>query len=65
VARGGPERLIKLATGNFADAYGMRPRRPTNGDTRASNNALDHRDRVAVPDAASRVLRNAPMPSGQ
>jgi hypothetical protein len=64
-ARGGPEQLIKMATGNFAEAYDMRPRRPTNGDTCASNNALDHRDRAAGPDAASRVLRSAPMPSGQ
>jgi hypothetical protein len=27
-ARGGPEQLIKMATGNFADAYGMRPAQP-------------------------------------
>jgi hypothetical protein len=27
-ARGGPEQLIKMATGNFADACGMRPARP-------------------------------------
>jgi hypothetical protein len=27
-ARGGPEQLIKMAIGNFADAYGMRPARP-------------------------------------
>ena len=54
----GPEQLIKMATGQLPDAYGMR-RPPRHGDTCETNNALDYRDRAGCPNAASRVLRSA------
>jgi hypothetical protein len=51
--------LIKVAT-NLAGAYCMRPRPPANGDTFASNNALDYGDRAGLgPIAASTVLRGS------
>ena len=40
----GPEQLIKMATGQLPDAYGMRRQPPANGDTCETNNALDYRD---------------------
>jgi hypothetical protein len=43
-ARGGPAQLIKMATGQLPDAYGMRRQPPVNGDTFQTNNALDYRD---------------------
>jgi hypothetical protein len=49
----GPEKLIKMATGQLLDASGMRPQPPR--DTCESNNAWDYRARAGLgPNAASR-----------
>jgi hypothetical protein len=43
-ARGGPEQLIKMATGQLSDAYGTRLHPPRRWRHPETNNALDYRD---------------------